>query len=288
MAKTEPSRLNESPIAILAGSGRLPQILASELVRTNRKVVVVELASDAGPWPDGVKAWHIPPTQISTILAKLREEEAQTIVMAGGMNARPRLRDFRFDRVFFRYARSVALALVKGDDGLLSTAVRNLEREGFSVKGAHEIIPELLAPNQTMTTCEPSPSDEIDIKEAMRAAHVLGAKDKGQAAVARNGVVIALEERSGTAAMLKTLADSGAGYRRSGVLAKVSKPGQELRVDMPAIGPDTILQAWRAGLAGIVIEAGHALLIDREEIIRKANEHGLFVCGRKVDDEPKQ
>ena len=136
-----------------------------------------------------------------------------------------------------------------------------------------------------MTSCQPTETDEIDIREAVKAARQLGAEDKGQAAVVRDGVVISLEERSGTAAMLKSLAETGTFKKRSGVLAKVSKPGQELRVDMPAIGPDTILQASRAGLAGIVVEAGHALLIDREEIIRQANAHGLFVCGRKVDDE---
>ena len=116
---------------------------------------------------------------------------------------------------------------------------------------------------------------------AVAAARKLGEADIGQAAVARAGAVVAVEDRKGTKAMLEGLALSQNGIARSGVIAKFAKPQQELRVDLPAIGPETVAQAANAGLAGIVVEAGKSLILDRSITIAKANELGIFIVGMR-------
>ena len=119
-----------------------------------------------------------------------------------------------------------------------------------------------------------------DIQVGELAAKALGAEDKGQAVVAKDGVAVAQEDRRGTAAMLNDLAVSGHHSEAiGGVLVKVTKPAQDRRVDLPAIGCETIEQAQAAGLAGIAVSAGGAILLDREAIVAAADQAGLFVIG---------
>ena len=283
MARTEPRLLTDTPIAILAGSGRLPEILSERLTAQGNPPLVLELNGDLARWKPPVRAVHVPPTNPDLAFKTLADAKIRSISLAGGISVRPRLSQFHFGRKFFKYVFALGGALLRGDDGLLKTVVRLFESEGYQVVGAHEIAPDLLAGEGNYSIPLPSQPDEQEILAAFRAARELGARDIGQAAVTRDGQVIALEGRQGTAHMLAELAKATTGVKKpSGVLAKVSKPGQELRVDMPTIGPDTVRQAHLAGLAGIVVEADHALLVDREEIIRQANMLGLFVCGRKV------
>ena len=283
MAKIDfPAGLNKN-IAILAGSGRLPEILARKLAQNQHAPLILDMTGNLTRWASIAPAVHAPPTNPAHVLEMLKAHRIEAICMAGGMGARPRLTQISLDRIFFKYAIAIIRALWRGDDGLLSTVVRLFEKEGFQVLGSHEIAPELLASEGNISGTGPRNEDFSDIHAALIAARNLGARDIGQAAVVRRGKVIALETRSGTARMMADVsAKSGNSLEPAGVLAKVSKPGQELRVDMPAIGPDTVMQAHKAGLAGIVVEAGHSLLIDQEEIIRKADKLGLFVYGCKV------
>ena len=119
----------------------------------------------------------------------------------------------------------------------------------------------------------------LNIEIAWTAALELGRLDIGQAAIARAGKVVAKESASGTANMISSL-NLNTGRSQSGVLVKVSKPGQEQRADLPTIGPDTIKQVSLAGLAGIVIESGNSLVLDREITIKAANDAGIFILGR--------
>jgi hypothetical protein len=112
----------------------------------------------------------------------------------------------------------------------------------------------------------------------------IGALDIGQGAVSCRGVVLALEAVEGTDRMLERVASlpedvRGTTSARDGVLVKLSKPGQERRVDMPTIGVDTVEKAAAAGLAGIAVEAGGALVVDGEAVAKAANRSGLFVVG---------
>jgi UDP-2,3-diacylglucosamine hydrolase len=163
----------------------------------------------------------------------------------------------------------------------LSEAIAWLESCGFTVVGPHQLAPGLLAPVGSMTLLAPDFNDEYDIETAMYETRRVGLADVGQAAVSRGGAIIASEGRSGTAAMLARLAASETRFRRSGVLAKFCKPQQEIRVDLPAIGPDTVEQAAAAGLAGIVVEADRALILDREVTVAKANDLGIFIVGMR-------
>jgi hypothetical protein len=160
---------------------------------------------------------------------------------------------------------------------------RGLESRGIKVVGAHEIVPELTAGEGPLTATRPNQSDWRDIQAARTAARAIGALDIGQAAVAIGGRAVALEGIEGTAGLLdrtRELRGHGrlAGKAR-GVLVKCAKPGQELRADLPSIGPQTIEAAHAAGLAGIAVEAGRSLILEGPATIARANALGLFIVG---------
>jgi DUF1009 family protein len=173
--------------------------------------------------------------------------------------------------------------LGRGDDGLLAIVVRTIEEEGIRVVGAHQIVPDLLAPEGPVGAERPHKADMRDVQAAYKAAHALGALDIGQGAVAIGGRVIAVEGIEGTDGLLERVRDMRGHGRLAGkgrgVLVKCAKPGQELRADLPAIGPRTVTMAHAAGLAGIGVEADHSLILEGAEVVRLADSLGVFVVG---------
>jgi DUF1009 family protein len=168
---------------------------------------------------------------------------------------------------------------------VLSSVVRFLEGKGYRVYGAGEVAPELLAAEGNLGAKAPSPDDRADIETGFRVVSALGRLDVGQAAVVVKGRVLAVEAAEGTDAMLVRCAELRKGGRRrglAGVLVKAPKPGQEERVDLPTIGPDTVEMAAQAGLAGIAVAAGRVLIADRDATIAAAGQHGLFLVGQKL------
>jgi len=170
--------------------------------------------------------------------------------------------------------------LNKGDDRLLTAIIRTLEGdEGFTFAGVHEEMPELLAPEGVLGCISPDEDGARAMSTAIQAALDLGSQDLGQAAVAGDGRVLALEDRNGTDAMLNSLMGNSAA--QGCVLAKMCKPGQEQRADLPTIGVATIENAAAVGLQGLVVEAGASLIIDRAAVIKAADRLGLFLVGTK-------
>jgi DUF1009 family protein len=161
--------------------------------------------------------------------------------------------------------------------------IKLIEGEGLRVVGAHEIAPDLLATVGPLGAIAPGDDDRRDIARAGEAADALGRLDIGQGAVSIGGRVVATEGLEGTDGMLERVAALRAAGRisprRRGVLVKLCKPQQDIRADLPAIGVSTVLNAKAAGLAGVAIEAGRSLVLDRGALVKAADENGLFVCG---------
>ncbi len=269
-------------LGIIAGGGDLPARLIAACRDAGRPLFVIALEGQADPARirDVPHAW----TRLGAAgaaIARLHAEKCGDLVFAGTVR-RPSLPDLVPDGwTAWFFARTGAAAL--GDDGLLSALVRTLERdEGFRVVPPEAILPDLLAHEGPYGRLAPGETDQADIAAAVAAALDLGARDIGQAAVARDGYVLALEHADGTDAMLARLALDPPPSPPRGVLAKVRKPGQEARVDLPAVGAQTVRAAAGAGLRGIVLEAGGALVADATQLAAAADAAGLFVVGVRV------
>jgi DUF1009 family protein len=213
---------------------------------------------------------------VASALGLLHANAVRDLVLAGGVR-RPSLAALRPDwRAAKFFARIGYRAL--GDDGLLKAVIKELEREGFRVIGADQLLDGAELPEGPLGQVRPDADALADIAHGMRLARAIGALDIGQAVVIQQGLVLGVEAIEGTDGLLRRCAllrRDGPG----GVLVKAEKPGQERRADRPAIGPQTVLLAAESGLRGIAAEAGATLVLDRDEVIRLADSTGLFVVG---------
>jgi UDP-2,3-diacylglucosamine hydrolase len=269
------------PVGIIAGAGELPRRIVESCRGKDREVFVLALEGEAEPATvaDVAHAWcRI--GAAATGLKLLRDHGVVELVIAGGVR-RPSLGAIRPDWRAAKFFAKVGYRLL-GDDGLLSAIAKELELEGFHLIGAHELLDEHASvPDGPLGRLKPSADATADIGRGIEIARAIGALDIGQAVVVQQGMVLGVEAIEGTDALLRRCA----GLRRDGpggVLVKIEKPGQEKRIDRPTVGPQTVRLAAEAGLAGIAIEAGSTLLIDRDEVIRTADAAGLFVIGISV------
>lgn len=220
----------------------------------------------------------------------LEQNSCGDLVIIGGVD-RPDFSNFRLDLGAIKTLPFILSLGKGGDDHVLSRVVRFFEEKGYRVHGAGDVAPELLAGEGPLGKKSPSAEDKTDMEIALRVVRELGRLDVGQAAVVANGYVLAVEAAEGTDAMLARCGElraAGKAGRRhpSGVMVKVPKPGQEERVDLPTIGPDTVRRAAEAGLAGIAIAASRVLMAERAATIDAADAHGLFLVGVILEDGP--
>ena len=264
-------------LGIIAGAGTLPRRLVEHCRALGREVFVLALEDAAEPETvrDVPHAW-CRLGAAATGLALLRDNRVEELVLAGGVH-RPSLAALRPDwRAAQLFARLSYRAL--GDDGLLSAIIKEFEREGFRVVGAHEVLAMSGIPEGLLGAFAPDAQAAADIARGRAVARALGALDIGQAVVVQQGLVLGVEAIEGTDELLRrcgALARKGPG----GVLVKVEKPGQEIRADRPTIGPRTVVLAAETGLRGIAVGAGSTIVLDREEVRDLADRHGLFVVG---------
>jgi UDP-2,3-diacylglucosamine hydrolase len=275
--------VGKQDIAVIAGSGMLPQLLARELTLHGKPPLVMAIEAEAGEWTRDYPGFTAKTVEMSRIVRELKSRGIRRVVLAGGVRGRPDWHAVRLDWFLLSNLRGIYQGLRSGDDGLLRVVVGMLEKSGMTVVGAHEIMPDLLTQSGTPTKRQQDDYDRLDIKCALHAARELGRLDIGQAAVAVGGRVVAVEGAEGTDSMLARVREMRLAGRISqkarGVLVKAAKPAQELRTDLPSIGPDTINRATEAGLAGIALEAERSLVLDYAQTMQRANEHGLFVSG---------
>lgn len=270
---------------IIAGGGVLPVNVAAALKAQGADpfVLILEGETDPGSLLESCEHETHPLENIARLVPILRRHRVTHLVMAGEIRRRPRLSALRPGLGLLAWLPSVVAGLARGDDGLLKLIVRRLEAAGIRVVGAHEIVPELLAAEGPWTKVVPGPADRRDIAAARAAAEAIGALDIGQGAVAIGGRAIALEGIEGTNGLLERVRElRGHGRlagRTGGVLVKCAKPGQELRADLPTVGPVTVELAHAAGLAGIAVEAGRSLVMDGPELVARADALGLFALG---------
>lgn len=265
------------PLGIVAGRGDLPARLAEAALAQGRSVFVLALTGQADPaavasYPH---AW-VRLADGAAALKHLRRAGVEELVFAGAVK-RPSLLSLRPDRRAASFLAKVGWRAL-GDDSLLSAIVREFEAEGFRVIGADAIWDDGRMPAGPLTHTRPDAEAWQDIRRGVAVVQALGAVDVGQGCVVQQGIVLAVEAVEGTDAMLARAAD----LRREGpggVLVKLAKPQQDRRIDLPTVGPCTVDMAARAGLRGLAVEAGGALMMERRALIAAADAAGLFVFG---------
>ena len=271
-------------LAIIAGSGKLPLFLAEAAREAGEDPFILRLKNEADNLWQGFDNAVIGVGDMAGLSALFRKHEITRVVMSGAVKRRPAFGEIRVNlKSLLKLPMALKTLLAGGDDAVLRMVISLIEAQGCEVLGAHEILPGLLATVGPLGSVSPDADALKDIERAADAAETLGRLDVGQGAVAVGGRIVALEGVEGTDAMLARVASLRAegriSKRRKGVLVKLCKPQQDLRADLPTIGVSTVTNAQAAGLAGIAVEAGRALVVEREAVMAAADAAGLFVVG---------
>lgn len=276
---------NSLRVGIIAGGGTLPLEIARSVQARGGFVHSVLIEGQAlgalRNYPHTDASW----AEVGKAVRAFKRAGIKDIVMVGRM-VRPRFKTARPDFGFLWSLPSVLRIFgAGGDDAVLRAVIDMFERRGLRVRGVGEVAPELLVSDGAMTDVLPTAEDEADIAKGFALIAALGRHDIGQAAVVSKGRIEAIEGAEGTDRMIARVGRQrrqAAGdplIRSRGVLVKRPKPGQDLRVDLPAIGPDTVQKVVDARLSGIAAMSGHVLAASRFELINAAERESIFVVG---------
>jgi len=275
-----PQSADNAPVAIICGGGAFPAAVAEAVTKRGRPVYLFLLKGYADP---GLQQYPHEWIRLGSAAKYMNagRHGAREIVVIGSV-VRPRLLQIGFDWKSLSYLPQIAKLFLGGDNSLLSGLARIFEEHGLKLRGAHEVAPELLMPAGLATRIEPTYRERGDIEIGSKLLHALDSFDVGQAVVVAGKRIVAIEGAEGTAGLLARVSEMRRSGRlklaeREGVLVKLPKPSQDRRIDLPAIGTDTIVQAKEAGLAGIAVEAGGSLVLDAQQFVETADAAGLFV-----------
>ncbi len=271
-------------LAIIAGGGKLPLFLAEAARAAGQDPFVLRLKNEADDLWQGFDNAVIGVGDMAGLSALFRQHGISRVVMSGAVKRRPAFGEIRVNwKSLLKLPMALKTLLAGGDDAVLRMVISLIEAQGCEVLGAHEILPGLLATVGPIGAISPSADDLKDIERGAEAAEALGRLDVGQGAVSVGGRIVALEGVEGTDAMLARVqglrGEGRISQRRRGVLVKLCKPQQDLRADLPTIGVSTVENAKAAGLAGVAVEAGRAIVVERDAVVAAADAAGLFVVG---------
>ena len=261
-------------LAILACDGGLPV----EITKANPDAMVITLDGIPSRLKDQSERHRL--EKIGTLFQAMQDAGVTRMVFAGSL-ARPTLDPSQFDAQMAALAPRLMMALSKGDDGLLRTVIEMFEEQGFAVVGAHDVLPGLVA-EPGLSVGQPTDAEERDIVRAAEILKGISSLDIGQGCVVAGGQCLGLETVQGTDALLSFVAGTDAKFLRNfkGVYVKAAKEGQDLRIDLPTIGLRTVKAVADAGLAGLVIEAGKVMILDRQATLDAAQARGVFLISR--------
>lgn len=269
-------------LGLIAGGGELPKHVLQAATEDGLETTIIGLRGHTKA-EDYKGQYFFKVAEFGKIVKRLKKSGCTHLCFAGTVE-RPNFKSLKPDLKGMLHMPGAMKAAKEGDDALLRYLLSLFEKEGFEIVAPQTLCQSLLLPEGILGTVKILDAQSEDTRKACEVASQIGALDIGQAAVVCRGVVLAVEAQEGTDAMLgrilslpKTI--RGTLDNRSGVLAKMVKPGQDIRVDLPTIGPLTVENASKAGLAGIVGEGGRAFIIEREKTIQMANEAGLFIAG---------
>ncbi|MEE9272283.1 MAG: UDP-2,3-diacylglucosamine diphosphatase LpxI [Robiginitomaculum sp.] len=276
-------------IAVLAGGGALPHAVIQGAKHQDIPVFVAALSGFSNPEDFSVSGRSFGLAEFGGLIKVLKKEKCSHIVMAGNVS-RPNFKSMKPDLQGLKILPGAIKAAKQGDDALLKYLVGAIESEGFFVLAPQDICVASLIGEGYLGQVKAKTAHQDDIDKAMDIARLIGGVDIGQGAVVCSGLVLAVEAQEGTDKMLERVARLDASIRgnqdtRCGVLAKCLKPEQEARVDLPTVGPKTIELVSRAGLAGIVLRAGQAFIMEKETCVSLVDKHGVFLLGLKDDEE---
>lgn len=267
-------------LGIIAGNGLLPFKIASIYIKYHGECCIASINKDNDlKLIERFSPQSINIGRVGEIIKYFNQCRVKNIVFAGAI-IRPNLRSLEVDLVGSILLAKILKQQFLGDDQVLKIIASFFEKKGFKVVSAQDILdlPPKSGASHTLYSCQlPSPSDQIDLKLGIKILAQLGLFDVGQAVVVESGYVLGIEAAEGTDNLISRCA-SLRKKPRGGVLVKMIKQGQDARLDIPVIGPQTISNLANFGYNGLALQRDRVIIIDPELTFALANQHQLFIA----------
>ena len=263
-------------IGLIAGSGQFPIIFSKAAKSRGFSVYSVAYLNETDPQleddVDAIEWIHL--GQVKRLIKFFHKNNIKEAVMMGAITKTKMFSNVKPD--------TKAISLIAGlrhthDDGLLRAFARLLEKEGVQIRSSTFLLPDLLAPKGCWTKRKPTRSEKTDIEIGWKVAKEIGRLDIGQCVVICGGSILAVEAIDGTDATIKR---GGKLAQGEVVVVKVCKTNQDIRFDIPAVGIQTITVMQEAGARVLVIEAGKAVVFDKQEMIALADRFGISIVAQ--------
>jgi DUF1009 family protein len=263
-------------IGLIAGGGQFPLMLAESAKKQGLKMVAVAHIGETDPRLSNLvdRIEWIKLGKLGRLIKVFKKEGVKKALMAGTITKRRMFEDFKPD---LRGAAMLTKLAVFHDDGLLRAVARELENEGIRMVKSSTYLPDLVAPMGCLTKRKPSREEREDIRFGWRVAKAMGRLDTGQCVVVRKKVVVALEGIDGTD---ETILRGGRLAKEKAVVVKVSKPGQDLRFDIPTVGLKTMKVMSKAKASVLAIESGKTLIFDKQKMVKFADKAGICIISQ--------
>jgi UDP-2,3-diacylglucosamine hydrolase len=268
-------RSRGAPLGIIAGNGPLPALFARAARLEGLRLVAVGHTGETSGEIEGLvdqMIWiHV--GEVGSLIRGLREGGVTQAVMLGGIDKRRALKDLRIDERAMGLLQRLAS---RGDDSLLGALAMELEGEGIEILSSHQLLAPWLAPSGCFSSREATPRELADLRLGSRVLGQLGDLDIGQTVVVKEGIILAVEAIEGTD---RAIARGGELGGAGAVVIKGTKPGQDMRFDVPAVGAGTLGTMVAVGATVLALEAGQTLLVDRDVMVNLADETGVALVG---------
>ncbi len=268
---------NQEPIAIFAGRGVLPQMLIENCQKNNRKFLLFLLESENYDIDySALSPIKLPYGNVANFLEILHKNDIKNIIFIGAVN-KPNFHSIKVDKKGAILLAKILASKILGDDAVLRTVIGFFEKEGFKILKIEDILNDIVAKKSVLTKLQPTVANLADIELAKRAIRAMSEFDIGQGMIVAQKQVIAVEAVEGTDAMIARCGNLNIEFKKDAILVKMKKFRQSLKADLPAIGLDTIKNCHINGIKGIAIQSGATLIISKEEVIKLADDIGIFI-----------
>lgn len=270
-------------IGIIAGQGLLPFLIADKYMKQGGRCYIAAIDGECDAAK--IKNFNYQIFKIGmagSIISYLRKNQVQEIIFAGSIN-RPNLGNLAVDKIGSILLLKVIKQKILGDDKLLRIIANYFEENGFKVISSDKILKNQNLSTAMITNALPLEQDVKDIEFGLEVLSALSKMDVGQAVIIENGYVLGIEAAEGTDNLIARCAKLRKNIK-GGVLVKTMKSTQDNRLDIPAIGPDTILNLAKYNYNGIAIEEDNVIIINQELTIKLANEHEIFIIRKNVSN----
>jgi DUF1009 family protein len=264
---------NKNYLAIFAGRGELPRILIDDCLKRNRHFVLFLLEGEKYE----IDYSHFNPTiiaygEMEKFLKILQENSVKELVFIGGVT-KPNFSNLKVDKTGALLLAKILANKILGDNAVLSTIVKFFEKRGFKILKIDQLLDCVISKKGVLTQSYPSKDDLEEISLGQKAINHFSSFDVGQGVIVAQKQIIAVEALEGTDAMIQRCEN----LRENSILIKMKKSRQSAKMDLPTIGVLTIKNCAKSKVKGIAIQANSTLMIDKEEVIKTANELGIFI-----------